>query len=147
MAAITHKPLVQIKDLHLHFTSFEGVSHVLDGVNLTIRRGEILGIVGETGSGKTLTALSIPSLIPNGDVNGEVWFDGENVLRKRGRDLQRFRAQRVGVVFQDPTTNLNPVFTIGELLIDAILTQQDGIAGWKLLSVGKWFSRKQRRQA
>lgn len=140
-------PLVQIKDLHVHFTSFEGVSHVLDGVNLTIQRGEILGVVGETGSGKTLTALSIPRLIPRGDVRGEVWFDGENVLGKHGRDLQRFRAKRVGVVFQDPTTNLNPVFTIGELLTDAILTQKYGGAGWKLLPGGKWFDQKRRREA
>ncbi|MFN8371252.1 MAG: ABC transporter ATP-binding protein [Anaerolineae bacterium] len=141
------KSLVQIKDLHLRFSSFEGVSHVLDGVNLNINRGEILGIVGETGSGKTLTAMSIPSLIPRGTVNGEVWFDGENVLNKRGRDLQKFRAKRIGVVFQDPTTNLNPVFTIGELLIDAVLTQRTDIAAWKLLPIGKWFSGRERAAA
>ena len=141
------KPLVHIKNLHLRFTSFEGVSHVLDGVNLTIQRGEIVGIVGETGSGKTLTALSIPALIPRGTTTGEVLFDGENVLTKRGSALQQFRASRIGVVFQDPTTNLNPVFTIGELLIDAVLTQQDQVAGWKLLTIGKWFNRTQRRAA
>lgn len=141
------KPLVQIKNLHLRFTSFEGVSHVLDGVNLTIQRGEIVGIVGETGSGKTLTALSIPALIPRGEITGEVLFDGENVLNKRGSALQQFRASRIGVVFQDPTTNLNPVFTIEELLIDAILTQQDNVPGWKLLPIGKWFNRGQRRTA
>src|SRR5258708_26142783 len=146
-ATVAEKPLVQINDLHLRFTAFEGVSHVLDGITLTVRRGEILGIVGETGSGKTLPALSIPALIPGGSLSGEVVFDGENVLRKRRTELRRFRAQRLGIVFQDPTTNLNPVFTIGELLVDAILAQKYAVPGWKLLPIGKWFDRGQRRQA
>jgi peptide/nickel transport system ATP-binding protein len=144
---MSNHPLVQIENLHLRFTSFDGLSHVLDGVNLSIQRGDILGIVGETGSGKTMTALSIANLIPGGVLNGEVWFDGENVLKKSGRALQQFRAQRIGVVFQDPTTNLNPVFTIGELLIDAILTQQYNVPGWKLMSVGKLAGLRQRREA
>ena len=143
----TGSVLVQLKDLHLRFTSFEGVSHVLDGVNLTIHRGDILGIVGETGSGKTLTALSIARLVPSGELDGEVWFDGEDVLKKSGHDLQQFRARRLGMVFQDPTTNLNPVFSVGELLIDAILTEHYGVPGWKLMSVGKLFNRSQRREA
>ena len=143
----TTAPLIEIKDLHLSFTSYQGISHVLDGVNLTLHRGEILGIVGETGSGKTMTALSIARLIPDGEMKGEVWFDGENVLEKSGRDLQRFRAKRLGMVFQNPTTNLNPVFTIGELMIDAILAQQYDIPAWKLLSIGKWLDRRQRRVA
>ncbi|MBC7813836.1 MAG: ABC transporter ATP-binding protein, partial [Burkholderiales bacterium] len=104
-------------------------------------------IVGETGSGKTITALSIPQLIPGGQMSGEVWFDGENVASKRGQALQQFRARRLGMVFQDPTTNLNPVFTIGEQLIDAVLTQTFGVSGWKLLPIGKWFSRRERREA
>lgn len=140
-------PLVHIRDLHLRFSGFEGTSHVLDGVNLTIQRGEILGIVGETGSGKTMTALSIAQLIPGGVVTGAISFDGDQVLSKQGRELQQFRAKRIGVVFQDPTTNLNPVFTIGELLIDAILVQKQAIPGWKLLPVGMWFSAKERRAA
>ena len=140
-------PLVRIEHLHLQFSAFEGISHVLDGVNLTIRRGDILGIVGETGSGKTLTALSIAHLVAGGDLKGEIWFDGEDVLQKSGHELQRFRAARLGMVFQDPTTNLNPVFSIGELLVDAILTQQFGASGWKLFSVGRLFDRSQRRAA
>src|SRR5579871_4612398 len=147
MAKAAERPLVQINDLHLRFTAFEGVSHVLDGVSLTIRRGEILGIVGETGSGKTLTALSIPALIPGGALSGEVLFDGDDVLRKRRTELRQFRAQRLGIVFQDPTTNLNPVFSIGELLVDAILAQKYSVPGWKLLTIGKWFDRQQRSQA
>ena len=145
MAATT--PLVEIKNLRLSFTSFDGISNVLDGVNLTIRRGEILGIVGETGSGKTITALSIPRLFTGGRPSGEVLFDGENVLAKSGRELQQFRAKRLGMVFQDPTTNLNPVFTVGELMTDAVLTQRHGVSGWKLFGPGKWLNRRQRRGA
>lgn len=143
----SNQSLVEIKNLNLWFSSFDGESHVLDHLNLTIQRGDILGIVGETGSGKTMTALSIAKLIPSGRLSGEVLFDGENVLQKTGRSLQQFRAARLGMVFQDPTTNLNPVFTVGELLIDAILTQQYGVPGWKLISIGKWFNREQRREA
>lgn len=139
--------LVEIRSLRLEFSGFDGVSRVLDGVDLTIQRGEILGIVGETGSGKTMTALSIAQLVPNGMLNGVVRFEGEDVLTKSGRALQQFRAKRIGMVFQDPTTNLNPVFTIGELLTDAILVQKYAVPGWKLLPIGKWFSRRQRRQA
>ncbi len=140
-------PLVEIRNLNLRFTSFDGESHVLDNLNLTIKRGEILGVVGETGSGKTMTALSIVKLIPIGILEGEVWFDGDNVLEKDGKALQQFRAQRVGMIFQDPTTNLNPVFTVGEQLIDSILTQQYGVPGWQLFSIGKLFGRAQRREA
>jgi oligopeptide/dipeptide ABC transporter ATP-binding protein len=139
--------LVEIRGLKLEFSGFDGVSRVLDGVDLTLKRGEILGIVGETGSGKTMTALSIAHLVPNGVLTGSVLFEGEEVLTKSGGALQRFRAQRLGMVFQDPTTNLNPVFSIGELLTDAVLVQKYGIPGWKLLPVGRWFNRRQRQQA
>ena len=139
--------LVDIRGLKLEFSGFDGVSRVLDGVDLTLQRGEILGIVGETGSGKTMTALSIAHLVPNGVLTGSVRFEGEEVLTKSGRALQQFRAKRLGMVFQDPTTNLNPVFTIGELLIDAVLVQKYGVPGWKLLTGGKWLNRKQRQQA
>ncbi len=147
MGADGRESLVQIKDLHLRFTSFDGMSHVLDGVNLTLFRGDVLGIVGETGCGKTMTALSIARLVPGGELTGEIWFGGENVLQKDGRDLQRFRAKRLGMVFQNPTTNLNPVFRISELLIDAVLAQAHDVPAWKLLPVGRQFNRSLRREA
>lgn len=141
------KPLVEITDLQLKFTSFDGVSHVLDTLNLTIRRGEILGIVGETGSGKTMTALSIANLIPSGQLEGQIIFEGESVLQKRRNELQKFRAKRLGIVFQDPTTNLNPVFPVGEMLTDAIMIQEYDVPGWQLFGVGRLFARQQRRKA
>src|SRR5262249_19849037 len=122
------QPLVEIRDLTLEFESFDGIARVLDGVNLTVRRGDILGLVGETGCGKTLTALSIPLLIPPSRiVSGQVLFEGEDILKKSSAELRRLRAHKLGMIFQDPTTNLNPVFSIGEQLIDAILIHENDV--------------------
>lgn len=119
--------LIEIRDLRLNFTTYDGVSKVLAGVNLKMHRGDVLGLVGETGCGKTMTALSIPRLIPcpPGEiVGGEVLFEGEDVLKMTEEEVQELRAQKIAMVFQDPTTNLNPVFTVGEQMVDAILCQQ-----------------------
>lgn len=144
--------LVRIQDLRLNFKTFDGVSKVLAGVNLELQRGDIMGLVGETGCGKTMTALSIPRLIPcpPGEiVGGQVFFAGEDVLAKSDAEVQALRASRIAMIFQDPTTNLNPVFTIEEQMVDAILSKRgyrntlgySPIAGW-LPS-----AREQRRQA
>jgi peptide/nickel transport system ATP-binding protein len=120
-------PLVQIRDLRLNFRTFDGISKVLNGVDLTLERGDILGLVGETGCGKTMTALSIPRLIPcpPGEiVSGEVIFDGDDVLALDDAEVRRMRAAKIGMIFQDPTTSLNPVFTIGEQMTDVILCRQ-----------------------
>ena len=119
--------LLEIRDLHLEFKTFEGVAKVLAGVDLTLQRGDIYGLVGETGCGKSMTALSIPRLIPMPPgriTQGEVIFDGENLLEKTENQMVQFRAQRLGVIFQDPVTNLNPMFTVREQLVDAVIFQQ-----------------------
>ena len=119
--------LLDIQDLHLEFNTYDGTAKVLAGVNLTMQRGDVLGLVGETGCGKSITALSVPRLIqmPPGKItSGQVIFTGENVLEKSDNEMERFRAQHLGMIFQDPTTNLNPLFTIREQLIDAVLYQQ-----------------------
>ncbi len=120
-------PLLDIQDLHLEFKTFDGVSKVLAGVNLTMQRGDVLGLVGETGCGKSMTALAIPRLIPMppGKITqGRVLFNGEDLLMKSPSDIQQFRARHLGMIFQDPTTNLNPLFTIHEQLVDAVLYQR-----------------------
>ena len=125
--------LVEIRDLRLNFNTFDGVSNVLAGVNLTIEPGDVMGLVGETGCGKTMTALSIPRLIPcppGQIVGGQVLFEGEDVLRKSEEEMQQLRASRIAMIFQDPTTNLNPVFTIEEQMVDAILCRMG--AQWAL---------------
>ncbi len=119
--------LLEIRDLHLEFDTFEGVSKVLAGVDLRLERGDVLALVGETGCGKSMTALSVPRLIPTPPgriTNGEVLFEGNDLLAKSASEMQAFRAGHLGMIFQDPTTNLNPLFTIREQLVDAVLYQR-----------------------
>lgn len=120
--------LLHIEDLNLEFHTYDGIVKVLAGVNLTMQRGDVLGLVGETGCGKSITALSVPRLIPMppGKITaGRVTFDGEDLLSKSDSEMETFRAQRLGMIFQDPTTNLNPLFTIREQLVDAVLYQSE----------------------
>jgi oligopeptide/dipeptide ABC transporter ATP-binding protein len=123
---VTTGPLLEIRDLHLEFSTFEGTSKVLAGVDLKLERGDVLALVGETGCGKSMTALSVPGLIPtSGSITrGEVLYEGEDLLGFSDAEMQRFRARHLGMIFQDPTTNLNPLFTIREQLVDAVLYQQ-----------------------
>lgn len=117
-------PLLSIKNLHLSMSSFDGAAHVLNGINLTVRRNEIWGVVGETGCGKSLTGLSISRLVatpPARYLDGEILFDGKNLLALNESDIRPYRGRHIGMIFQDPTTNLNPSFRIGEQLIDVAL--------------------------
>src|SRR3982751_6159679 len=144
------QPLVEIRDLYTEMVTFDGVSKVLNGVNLTIHKGDLLGLVGETGCGKSVTAMTIPRLVPQPPARyprGEVIFRGEDMLGKKGDELREIRAKHIGVVFQDPMTGLNPVFTIEQQMIDAILNRQDQLGA---TSFGrKWLpsSRERRRAA
>ena len=144
------KPLLNIENLHLEFNTYDGAAKVLAGVNLSMNRGDVLGLVGETGCGKSMTALSIPRLIPMppGKITqGRVIFDGEDLLEKSDSEMEAFRARHLGMIFQDPVTNLNPLFTIREQLIDAVLYQQDHRARaaglWRVLP----SARQQRKEA
>jgi oligopeptide/dipeptide ABC transporter ATP-binding protein len=114
-------PLLAIRNLHLAMRSFDGEAHVLNGIDLTVRRGEIWGVVGETGCGKSLTGLSISRLVPSPPgryLAGEILFEGRDVLRLAEDEMRALRGRRIGMIFQDPTTNLNPLFTIGDQLVD-----------------------------
>lgn len=118
------EPLLSIRDLHLTMTSFDGEAHVLNGIDLTVRRGEIWGLVGESGCGKSLTGLSISRLVPTPParyVKGEICFEGQDLLKLPPRDMQKLRGKRIGMIFQDPTTNLNPAYRIGDQLVDVAL--------------------------
>jgi len=136
---MTSDLLVEIKDLRLNFRTFDGVSKVLNGVNLKMWRGDILGLVGETGCGKTMTALSIARLVPcpPGEITGgEVLFEGEDVLKKSAEEMRLLRAQKLAMIFQDPTTSLNPVFSIGDQMIDIIGSRQDTSKASRLSMLG-----------
>ena len=125
--------LLRIDNLHLSMASFEGEAHILNGVDLTIERGEIWGLVGETGCGKSLTGLSVSRLVPSPPARyqqGHIHFDEQDVLRLSEAEMRQLRGRRIGMIFQDPTTNLNPLFTIGEQMEDVALHAM-GEARWQ----------------
>ena len=115
--------VLEVRDLHTHFFLRRGVLKAVDGVSLSLRRGEVLGLVGESGCGKSLTALSIMRLLPQGGartVQGQVWLNGEDLLTKTPREMRGIRGHGISMILQDPQTSLNPVFTIGNQLREAI---------------------------
>jgi oligopeptide/dipeptide ABC transporter ATP-binding protein len=120
---MTTPPLLQIRGLRTHFFSESGVARAVDGVDLDIREGEVLGLVGESGSGKSVTALSILRLIPDPPgriVDGEILFRGRNLLALSWPDIRRVRGREISMIFQEPMTSLNPVFTIGRQVMEII---------------------------
>ena len=116
--------LLEIRDLHLAMRSFDGEAHVLNGIDLTVERRQVCGLVGETGCGKSLTGLSVSRLVPTPPgryLRGEIRFDGQDMLAMPESRVAGLRGTRIGMIFQDPTTNLNPAFRIGTQLVDAAL--------------------------
>lgn len=116
------QPLLEVRDLSAGYRVYKGFLRVLDGINLTVRRGEKIGLVGESGCGKTTTMRSILGVLPsNGRVTaGEVLFEGQDLRKASPRELQRLRGRRLTAIFQNPGAALNPVFTVGQQL-DAVL--------------------------
>ena len=116
--------VLDVRDLHTHFFLRRGVVKAVDGVSFFLRRGEVLGLVGESGCGKSLTALSVMRLLPKGGartVQGEVRLDGENILERSPSEMREIRGRKISMVLQDPQTSLNPVFSVGDQLREAIL--------------------------
>ena len=110
-------PLLEVKDLRTYFFTRWGVTKAVDGVSFSLDKGETLGLVGESGCGKTMTGLSIMRLVPQPTgriLGGQVLFKGEDLLKKSGEEMQHIRGNHISVIFQDPMTSLNPVFTIGD---------------------------------
>lgn len=118
--------LLEIKKLKVNFRQEGKTVEAVSGANLKIFEGEILGLVGESGSGKTVTALSITKLLPaSGEITeGEIIFEGRNLLHLTEDELRNIRGGNISYVFQDPATSLNPVFTIGEQMIETIALHQ-----------------------
>jgi len=127
--------LLSIKNLHTRFHIYEGVVTAVDGINLDVYRGETLGVVGESGCGKSVTALSILRLLasPPAEIQGEILFDNRNLLEMSLDEIRSIRGNAISMIFQEPMTSLNPVLTIGEQISEAIklhrgLTQQEAWA-------------------
>ena len=115
--------ILQVEDLRTYFFTRLGVVKAVDGVSFSLRQGETLGIVGESGCGKTMTALSLLRLVPQPAariVQGKILLQGENLLDKSENEMRQIRGRRISMILQDPQTSLNPVFTIGNQLIEAI---------------------------
>ena len=119
--------LLSIRDLRVDFYTYAGVVKALDGVDLDIRAGETLGLVGETGCGKSVTARSITRLVPPpGRIEaGAIWYRGENLVTKSEEEIRQIRGKKISMVFQDPLTYLNPLYTIGEQISEVIMLHQD----------------------
>ena len=115
--------VLQVKDLRVDFVGETKRVHALRGIDFTIRKGETLGLVGESGCGKSLTALSIMGLIPMppGEVSsGEILFKDEDILQYSDKEMQTLRGNKISMIFQEPMTSLNPVFTIGNQLKEVV---------------------------
>src|SRR3712207_783981 len=110
--------MLEVNNLKTHFKTQDGVVKAVDGVSFSLEPGETLGIVGESGSGKSVTALSIMQLNPRppaGYPEGEILFEGQNLLEASDSRMQEIRGNDIAMIFQDPMTSLNPVFTVGKI--------------------------------
>ena len=119
--------LLEVSDLYTYFKTREGEVHAVDGVSFTVEEGKVLGIVGESGCGKSVTALSIMGLVQNPGrvVSGSVRFDGRELTGLKERELEDVRGQSIGMIFQDPMTSLNPVLTVGTQITETLTRHLD----------------------
>jgi len=128
MTVVESDILLDVRNLKTYFYTYEGIVKALEGVTFKLKKGTTLGLVGETGCGKSVTALSILRLVPSppGKIEeGEVIFDGKNLLELSDDEMRHIRGKDISIVFQDPMTYLNPVFTIGDQIMEVILLHQD----------------------
>ena len=125
--SLQKNPLLEVRDLTIHFFTEEGLIRAVENVSFEIYPGEILGVVGESGCGKSVTGLSLLRLIPippGRIVNGEILFDGRSLLQLEEKEMERVRGNDISMIFQEPMTSLNPVFTIGDQIMEAIVLHQ-----------------------
>src|SRR3972149_6208109 len=127
VSTATKEPLLEIRGLKTYFYTDRGVARAVDGVSLTIPSRGTLGLVGESGCGKSVTALSILRLIPTPPgriVEGSILLEGKELLSISEQEIRQVRGGRISMIFQEPMTSLNPVFTVGDQIMEALLTHQ-----------------------
>ena len=127
MARTDKKPLLDVKNLKTHFFTEDGVVHAVDGVDFVVYPGEILGLVGESGCGKSVTSLSVMRLIsqPGKILEGEILLDGTDLLKLSESEMMKVRGNRISMIFQQPQTALNPVFKVGDQIAEVLSIHQD----------------------
>lgn len=120
--------MLKIHNLCTNFFTYRGTVKAVDGISLELKEGEVLGLVGESGCGKSVTLLSILGLVPypGKTTDGEVWFKGENLLEKSSTEMRYFRGNKISMIFQDPMTTLNPVFHVGEQIRESLKVHKHG---------------------
>lgn len=127
MEEVKNIPLLEVRDLTIHYKTDDGVAKAVNHISFQVEKGETLGLVGETGAGKTTTALGVMGLLPVPPakvVSGEILFNGEDILKKKEKDLCKIRGDQITMIFQDPMTSLNPVTSTGEQIMEVIRLHQ-----------------------
>ncbi len=121
------QPLLEVKNLKTYFYTEDGVVKAVDGVDFVVYPGEVLGLVGESGCGKSVTSLSIMRLIslPGKVLEGEIVFDGQNLLNLTETEMTHMRGNRISMIFQQPQSALNPVFKVGDQIAEVLNIHQD----------------------
>lgn len=115
--------LLEIKNLTVQYVTVDGTVHAVEDLSLSLKEGQTLGIVGETGAGKTTTVKALMQILPDPPAKikeGEIFFEGENLLKKNKRAMRKIRGKQISMIFQDPMTSLNPVMTVGEQIMEVI---------------------------
>ena len=130
MAKNNLKPLLEVKNLKTHFFTEDGVVHAVDGVDFNVYPGEILGLVGESGCGKSVTSLSVMRLVspPGKILEGEMLLDNVDLRKLSEEEMMKVRGNRISMIFQQPQTALNPVFRVGDQIAEVLLLKQ-GLTG------------------
>jgi len=116
-------PLLRVQDLKVHFDTDDGILHAVDGVNFHIDRSETLGVVGESGCGKSVTAMTIMKLLampPGRIADGQIWFEGQDLVQVDAQTMRGLRAKQIAMIFQEPMTSLNPVLSVGEQIAESL---------------------------
>ena len=122
---------LEVKDLHVHYITDTALVKAVNGVSFSLDKGETLGLVGETGAGKTTTALALLRLVPNPPgkiVGGSIFLEGEELLKYKESEMRKLRGNKIAMIFQDPMTSLNPVLPVGDQIAEVIKVHNKGIS-------------------
>jgi peptide/nickel transport system ATP-binding protein len=121
------QPLLEVKDLRVHFETEDGIVKAVDGISYSVEPGRALGIVGESGSGKSVSSMTVMGLTraSNAKISGEIWFDGQDLLNASDEDIREVRGGKIAMIFQDPLSSLHPFYKVGDQLIEAHRAHND----------------------